>query len=201
MARRESTAALAFACDCGALRGHLEPQAAGSGTRVVCRCRDCRAAQLHLGQADPEPNGVDLLQTTPDTVTIDRGAQNLGLFRLGPRGLLRWYATCCNTPLFNTFSSPKLPFAGVLTARLADPDRAGPVRARGFVPKPGGTTHEHGARAVLGILGRLLRARLSGRWRNTPFFDIESGEPVVKPEVLTRSERAALYPAQRSTKG
>lgn len=189
---RGSATDLAFSCDCGAVVGRLTCDAS-SGVHAVCFCRDCRAAELWLGRTDPAPGPVDVFQTTADRVHIDRGADRLGLLRLGPKGLMRWYAACCNAPLFNTLASPKLAFAAIHTARLAAPDRIGPVRARGFVPKSGGGTRHAGAGImVFRMLKGMAAARLSGRWRLTPFFDPDSGAPVVEAHIPSKQERAAL---------
>lgn len=197
-----SDAPLEFSCSCGRLQGHIDAQATRSGNHVQCYCRDCRAAELYLKQPDPAPGPVDLFQTTPDAITITHGAQNLGLFRLGPRGLMRWYATCCNAPVFNTLASPKLAFAGIPLARLSAPERIGPVRTKGYMLQADGKLKHRGlARMAWGIISRMLAARLSGTWRQTPFFDTQTGDPVVKPNVLGKQERAALYPAQRRTSG
>ncbi|MEY8839213.1 DUF6151 family protein, partial [Cribrihabitans sp. XS_ASV171] len=186
---------LRFACECGALRGHMDEAALRHGLHIVCHCADCRAAEIHLGRPDPFPAPVDLYQTSPDFIHIDEGAAHLGLFRLGPKGLLRWHATCCGAPLFNTLASSRLPFVGVLTARLDAPERLGPVRGKGFVPQPGGKSrHEGGGAIAWGVISRMISARLSGRWRRSPFFDLETGEPVAPAQVLTREARAALYP-------
>lgn len=200
--RTDDAAALRFSCDCGAIAGWLDPEAGRSGVHAVCFCRDCRAAELWLGRPDPAPGPVDVLQTTPDRVHFDTGTDRLGLVRLGPKGLMRWYATCCNAPLFNTLAAPKLAFAAIHTARLTDPRRIGPVRVHSSIPQPGGgTKHKGWGVMVLRILGGMLAARVTGRWRNTPFFDVQTGAPTVPARVLTKAERATLYPPQRRTKG
>lgn len=184
---------LAFSCNCGAVQGHLDASAAKTGGHLVCYCPDCRAAERYLGQPDPAPGPVDILQTTPDVIHITAGTEHLGMFRLGPRGLMRWYATCCNAPLFNTLKSPKLAFAGVSVARLKEPERLGPIIAEGFVPQPDGKTkHVNGGRAAFGLFSRMIAARLSGRWKETPFFDVETGHPTVTAKVLSKEERKAL---------
>ncbi|TMV09582.1 hypothetical protein FGK63_00485 [Ruegeria sediminis] len=190
----DSTASLAFSCDCGGLSGHITAQGVKSGTHVVCYCPDCRAAELYLGQPDLAPGPVDIFQLSPDAVVIDKGKDNLALLRLGPNGLFRWYAKCCGAPIANTLKTPKLPFAGIAAKRVSDPDRLGPVVTRGYVPDgTGKLKHEHLGRAVLAVLRRGLSARLSGRWRRTPFFDVATGAPIVPAKVLTKDERAALY--------
>ncbi|MCE8555507.1 hypothetical protein KBY29_14435 [Ruegeria pomeroyi] len=193
MARAKATE-LAFACSCGALAGHLTADAVRTGTRVGCHCPDCRAAELYFDQPDPAPGPVDIFQTSPDGFVIDRGAEHLALMRLSPKGLFRWYAKCCNSPLATTLNSAKKPFVGVNVRRLADPDALGRTRAHGFVPQPDGSRkHRNIAPAVYGLLTRMLAGRLSGHWRKTPFFDASTGEPVAKPYVLDKQTRAALY--------
>lgn len=192
-AGRDNAPAPRFSCICGALHGRIAQQAIRSGTRLRSHCADCRAEELVLGQPDPDPAGVDLLQTTPDAITFDGGIECLGLLRLGPNGLLRWYATCCDTPLFNTLKTPKLPFVGIHSARLSKPDLLGPIRVEGFVPRPGkNPAHKGAGRMVVSLLTRMIAARLSGRWRETPLFDTDTGVPVATPRVLTREERAAV---------
>ena len=72
-------------------------------------------------------------------------------------------------------------------------DSFGPVRmrvntksARGGKPKvmPLSTIT-----SVLGFLVSLVRTRVDGSYKNTPFFAPDRGTPVVPPKVLTRSER------------
>lgn len=187
---------IGFACSCGQLQGHISADAARSGTHIECFCADCRAAELYQGQPDPAPGGVDMFLTTPDAITITSGAEHLGLMRLGPHGPLRWYATCCSAPLFNTLANPKRPFVSVMGGRLSQPDAIGPVVAKSFVPNPGGRPKHQGATGMVWALAsRMIAARLSGRWRQTPFFDVETGKPVAEAKIPSKEERAALYPA------
>ncbi len=191
---------LAFQCGCGTIRGHLTAAGVASGTHVDCYCADCRANELLHQQPDPAPGPVDLFQMAPDAVRFEAGQDRLAVIRLGPKGMMRWYASCCGTPMFNTFASPALPFAGMLTARLADPAALGPVRAHGFVPQPGGKTrHIGGLTVVGGVLRRGIGARLSGRWRDTPFFAAGTGAPTAPVRILSKEERAALYPDRPAT--
>lgn len=160
----------------------------------MCYCRDCRAANRYFGQPDPAPDGVEVYQTTADSVSFETGLESLGLLQLGPKGVLRWYATCCNAPLVNTLRNPKLSFATMIVDRLNDPDAIGPIVVRSFVPQPGGPPKHQGAATLAWrVFTRLGAARLSGRWRQTPFFDVDTGKPVVEPKILTKQERSALY--------
>lgn len=193
-AGRDPAPALRFSCTCGTSGGHLDAAALHGGTRLLCHCDDCRAAALYLGQPDPRPQGVDLFQTTPDMITFEHGTACLGLLRLSPSGLLRWHATCCGAPLANTLKSPQLPFVGLHSLRLAEPEALGPVRCESFMPRRGQKPGFKGSgRMALAILNRGLAARLSGRWRRTPFFDPDTGHPVAEARIPDKAERAALY--------
>ncbi|EEE38319.1 hypothetical protein RKLH11_2161 [Rhodobacteraceae bacterium KLH11] len=191
---RKAAKDISFSCDCGSLSGHITRNGVRSGTHVVCFCRDCRAAQLYFEQPDPAPGPVDIFQMAPEAIKIDTGGEHLAAMQLSPKGTLRWYAKCCNAPLATTMSTPKFPFAGFIVKRLAEPDALGPVTTRGFVPGPDGKhSHEKLRFAAVGLLRRILKSRLSGSWKKTPFFVPETGAPVAIPTVLTKEQRAAFY--------
>jgi hypothetical protein len=192
--RRRAVEEMPFSCTCGTLSGHITPSGVQTGTHVSCYCHDCRAAQLYFGQPDPAPGPVDILQMSPEDIRIDSGAEHLALMQLSPKGMLRWYADCCNAPIATTSRTAKFPFAGFIVKRIADPDPLGPVTTRGFVPKPDGKqSHDKIRYAAVGLLSRLMKSWTSGNWRNTPFFNIDSGDPVVPPKILSKSERAKYY--------
>ena len=185
--------ALGFSCACGSLSGHIDAAAVKQGTRIVCHCADCRAVELYHGAPDPKDSGVDLLQLNPDMVKIDQGAEHLQLLQLSPRGLYRWYAGCCGTPMFNSLRKPRLPFIALRSELFAEPDRLGKVVAQAFIPQAGKPPrHEGAARMTMKLASRMISAWVSGRWRQTPLFDIESGLPVAQPLVLSKAERKAL---------
>lgn len=186
---------LAFSCTCGTLTGRISAGGARLGTHAVCFCQDCRAAQLYFGQPDPAPGPVEVFQVSPDEAVLETGAEQLAVMTLSPKGMLRWYAKCCNAPLATTPRTAKFPFAGFIARRFGDPDRLGPITTRGFIPQPNGKQkHENLAPAVIGLLRRAVKSRLSGRWKHTPFFDPQTHEPVVTPTLISKDERAALYP-------
>ncbi|MEX0305048.1 MAG: DUF6151 family protein [Leisingera sp.] len=183
-----------FSCDCGALCGKVSAEGVKGGTRVVCYCPDCRANERFHGRPDPAPDPVDLFQLSPDSIAITQGAEHLKAIRLGPRGPLRWYASCCGTPFANTLAKPGLPFAGMRSDLFEDKDALGKVRAKAFIPAPGKQSRTKGGGVMAwGILSRMITGRLSGRWRETPFFDTDSGQPVSEPETLSKEQRTQLY--------
>lgn len=187
---------LAFSCKCGALCGSITDHARRRGTHLICHCKDCRAAELFHNRPDPAPNGVALFQTVPDAISISRGRDQLALMRMSPKGVMRWYARCCGTPMFNTLARPQLPFVGILANCIPERDRLGRVQAVGFMPTPGAGAPRHkGAMfMVWRLMIRMIASRLSGRWKETPFFDIETGNPSQPAIVLTKEQRRTLYP-------
>ncbi|TFL19578.1 DUF6151 family protein [Jannaschia formosa] len=180
---------LGFACACGKLRGEVTDVSPAAYTNIVCHCADCRSAYTHLGLADPEKVGI--LQTTQDRIRIAEGGENLRLFRLSSKGALRWFATCCNTPLFYTPTKARAVHVGVNADRLDRPEAVGPVTAEAFIPAGAGKTRNRGMGRMVGRwLTRMAAKNLNGEWRGSPFFDAE-GAPRVPPQVLSREERAA----------
>lgn len=185
---------LPFACDCGKLRGTLLGVSPTNGTRAECFCHDCRAAELYAGQPDPAPGGVQVYQTVPDRVRFDAGEDQLTVFSLSEKGLLQWQARCCGAILFKTVRTPKLAFASFRTDRLEDDSPLGPIVARAFVRKPNGKRgHEGGLLFMFRFAKRVLWRRITGLWKQTPFFNAD-GTPVRDIHLVPEAERARLYP-------
>lgn len=187
-------------CRCGALRGVLEttPEC----TRLVCYCKDCQAFARFLG--DPGDildalGGSDVIGVHPQQLHFTEGRDKLACMSLSDKGMLRWYALCCRTPIGNTSRSAAVAYVGLLHTCIdtggEGVDAAfGPVRLKSMVKSATGKVESSGLAALptlLGFAGKLLRARLSGSYRRTPFFGAD-GAPVVAPTVLTPAERAAL---------
>jgi hypothetical protein len=198
-------------CRCGTLRGLVNDP--GSANHGVCYCRDCQAFAHFLGRAGEvldERGGTEVIQTLPRNVVFTQGAEALACMRLSPKGLVRWYAGCCKTPIGNTLATPKLSFVGLVHTCLEGTSAApgsldpvfGPVRcwvnpegAKGE-PKP----KVAGQWQVLGwFFRKVLMARLNGDYRKTPFFDVATGKPVVAPQILTKAEHAQLRATVRAT--
>jgi len=195
-------------CRCGTVRGYLSHTAGVN--RCVCYCRDCQAFAHFLGKADEildAQGGTDVVQTRPANLTFTQGQEALACMRLSPKGLLRWYAACCNTPIGNTVADYRVSFVGLVHSCLegngASLDQSfGPVRARvntksakGAVPSgPSGMMS-----AILRLIVLLARPLVDGSYKRTPFFSADTGAPIVTPKVLSRSERGELSARISST--
>ena len=187
-----------FACTCGATEWHVT--APKTGNRLLCYCADCQTFLRHLGSDTvTDTGGVDLLQIMPSQITFARGAENLGLLKLSPKGLSRWHTTCCNTPVANTLKSAKLPFVSVMCAAHRGEDTAlGPVRAHVntvWAKGPGKPAKDSGLGRLMRVFVRnLVVGRLSGKWKMTPFFAPPDWAPVAKPHVISKQERFRARP-------
>jgi hypothetical protein len=194
-------------CRCGTIRGFVhDPQRAN---RAVCYCHDCQAFAHFLGKSDEildDRGGSEVIQVLPSNVTFTEGIEALACMRLTAKGLLRWYAGCCNTPIGNTLDNFKISFVGLVHTCLESSGRPlqesfGPIRAwvntKGAkaTPKPKavgmGTT-------ILWFLANVARARIDGSYRQTPFFFVDKGTPIVAPRVLSPAELARVMNAVRT---
>jgi hypothetical protein len=188
-------------CTCGALKGYVShPERVN---RVVCYCRDCQAFAHYLGRAGEildAKGGTDVIQTIPANVTFTTGQEVLACMRLTEKGLVRWYAKCCNTPVGNTLADYRISFIGLVHSCLQAGDQSlddsfGPVRMWSFTKSAKGKVDSHRIAMIAGILrftGMVARARISGDYKRTPLFSLGTGAPVTIPKILSPSERETV---------
>jgi hypothetical protein len=191
-------------CRCGTVKGYLSHTTPVN--RCVCYCRDCQAFAHFLGKADEildAQGGTDVVQTRPANLTFTHGQDALACMRLTPKGLLRWYAACCNTPIGNTVANYRMPFVGLVHSCLESTGPSldqsfGPVRARvntksakGEVPSGSGGMMS----AILPFIALVARPLIDGSYKRTPFFSADTGAPIVTPKVISRGERERLKSA------
>jgi hypothetical protein len=187
-------------CRCGTIRGTLDDTARAN--RAICYCKDCQAFQYFLGPPEvlDTRGGSEVIQVLPRSLTFTHGLEALACMRLTPKGLLRWYASCCRTPIGNTLASPGIPFIGLLRVCLDVPDTSvneafgsqiahvNTKSARGD-PKPEVSGL---GRSVAWFIRTVLKARLNGDYRRTPLFRADTSAPIVVPRVLSAEEHSRL---------
>jgi hypothetical protein len=192
---------IALRCRCGKLRGQVDTRRVAA--RAVCYCKDCQAYGRFLATPVLDPlGGTEVAATLPAAVRFDEGLEHLACMSLGPKGLYRWYAGCCRTPIGNTPRDPRTSYLGLVRACLDAPDaeldrQLGPLRCRvetGSAKGPVKTSVLGTAWAVCKIGTMLMKARLGGGYRENPFFRPGTSEPVKPPQVLSLEERKALTP-------
>jgi len=191
-------------CGCGTLRGSVSHTE--KANRAVCYCRDCQAYAQFLGNAEgilDELGGTDVVATLSQYVTFTEGMEALACMSLTQNGLLRWYASCCRTPIGNTQRDFRVSFVGLVHPCLEGTSKTldssfGRVRMRVNTKSAKGKPQSMPL-STLAALPRfvtsIIRARLDGSYRLTPFFDPDRGTPVVSPKVLSASEREQVMNA------
>jgi hypothetical protein len=203
-----------IACRCGRVTGQVADAAPRSVNHAVCYCGDCQAFAHHLGRADllDSHGGTEIVQVAPAALRLVQGQRHLRAVRLTPKGLFRWYADCCNTPVGNTVGL-RMPLVGLVTAVFASggvaperlfgkPDLA--IFDKHAIGGPAPGLQRLNARRMAGAMLRVVGWWLAGRGRPNPFFASSSGAPLYPVAVLSASEREALraccgpHPARRA---
>lgn len=194
---------LSLKCECGAIRAELTELHNGDWNRNVCYCDDCQAYAHYLGKAAKvldAHGGTDIVAIAPNKFHFMQGVENLKAIRLSEKGMIRFYAGCCRSPIANSTPNDKIPHAGLFTTfidldDLALKEKVGPVRSRvqgkyGIGELPAGTAQVVSLRGIIEFLVFFARGFIRQSAKGTPFF--RGGQPVVEPYVLTKSERNAL---------
>ncbi len=193
---------LPLQCACGQLRGTLDATAQ-PGARADCYCDDCQAYARHLGSPGitNAHGGTSVVQTWPARIHLTEGVDQLALVRLSAKGLHRWYAGCCRTPVANTTGSARAPFAGLIRQVIVTEEDLldglfGPAHgvqgrfARGGCPP--GAVPSATVSILVAATGILARGWWAGAHTPSPFFRPD-GTTVIPARVLTVEERAAAY--------
>lgn len=204
------SAELPLACTCGRVQGRVRGLSPKRGNHLVCYCDDCQAFAHWLERADElldEHGGTEVFQVTPAQLEIDEGRELLRCLRLSESGLMRWYASCCNTPVANMLAQPKFPFAGVSCRFMAEANENGQPRDELLGPVIGRIHARYGLGELppdahptgpLWLVIRALRLVFRGWVRKlhapSPFYDGASLSWVSEPEVLSEDERERLRP-------
>ena len=168
----------ALACRCGTLQGVVSDP--GRAVRAICYCKDCQAFAHFLGRAKETLNdagGTQVIGVLPSCVTFTAGLPALACMRLTDKGLLRWYASCCNTPIANTLPRSKVSHVGLIAPGLlgagASLDAFAPICAH--VNSAGATRPVAADRlatvsVLLRYVGLFARTHFGGAYKLSPFF-------------------------------
>jgi Family of unknown function (DUF6151) len=213
---------LALSCWCGRVRGVARDVSPPAGFRLVCYCRDCQAFAHFLahvpekwspvfrqGHAPMQESnvldaagGTDIFQMPTGRLQLTAGTDAVRCLRLSSKGIFRWYADCCRTPIGNTVG-PRFPMIGLIHSFMSGEGGRSRDEALG---RPACRIYERSAsrplppdappRSSLGLTFRRISTVLGWWWRGlgrpNPFFDTRTGAPLAVPRVLTPAERAAL---------
>ena len=188
---------ISLKCNCGEVKGSAIDVTPSSGSRVVCCCSDCQAFASYLDREShtlDEFGGTEVFQIPQSQLKIQQGQDKLKSMRLTKKGLLRWYTSCCNTPIGNTMNA-NMPFVGVIHTFMDMPNRdsvLGPIRAFVQTQHAKGVPNypKHSAKFPIGITARIiwkmLLWKLQGKHKPSVFFG-DDGRPVVKPIIADQN--------------
>lgn len=193
-----------FRCRCGEVRGFVADASPRTVNHVGCYCEDCQAFVHRLGRADLlGPQGLsDIIQVAPASFTFVQGQNRIRGLRLSPKGLYRWYASCCNTPVGNTLA-PSVPFVGIVAAAFDHGTQraedifgpmTGAIMGKYAIGEPPPGTMGVRLPLMLRVVSKVLGWRLRGKAWPHPFFERGNDVPVYPVTVLSREERDALRP-------
>jgi len=193
---------VAFSCECGTITGCLLNVGLRRGDRYVCYCSDCRDLTRHLGcdgKVLDRHGGLDIYQTRCARMRIHSGKDQLAAVHMTDKPLARWYAGCCNTPLFNTLDTGTFPFVTTIVHALDPTTRnavLGPPRGALFAGEATDQDVEIPSTSMVAVYARFgvraLLDRFSGDYRRTELFDAVTLQPIVPIRRLTETEQRAL---------
>jgi hypothetical protein len=189
-------------CRCGQVRGTVTNARPHNVNRVVCYCDDCQAFAHALSRPDilDARGGSDIIQVAPAMLTIGEGHRHVAAMRLSEKGLYRFYAACCGTPLGNT-PGAAIPLIGVPRAAFEaveqdlDTSFGSPIGVVHLDDAAGST--KHGSRGVpLSILIRtvlkIIGWRLRGRAWPHPYFDRTTKRSHFPVNILPSAHRESI---------
>lgn len=187
-------------CSCGEVQGKTENVSSSIGNRLSCCCGDCQMFARFLEKEDvvlDEYGGTDIFQMPISMLQITQGTEHIACLRLSEKGLYRWYASCCNTPIGNTLGAGA-PFVGLIHNFLDNlesrDEDLGVSRGYGLtksarkeVPQEQKTSFFVLLRSVF----KFISWKLRGLNKPSSFFN-EDGQAIVKPIVLSEVEKKRL---------
>ncbi|MFK8139326.1 MAG: DUF6151 family protein [Bdellovibrionales bacterium] len=183
-------------CSCGEVQAELEVVSKTKSFHVECLCCDCQQYAKKLGADDTvldKYGATELFQTHPCYLKFKKGQDNISCMQIKENGLFRWYTSCCNYPISNTMSSPKVPFVGIPVCFMRfeseeEKNRVlGPVIMRAFGKyskgeKREGVYDEFPKSFMISFLAFMIRGFFVSRGKSSPFF--KDGKPVRVPKPV-----------------
>lgn len=188
---------LPLRCKCGSLKGKL--CFSDGVNRCVCYCDDCRTFARFLNcdmEILDDNGGTEVIQVIQKNIDFTDGVEDLACIRLSENGLLRWYASCCNTPVGNTPANYRISTMGLIRGFIDCDDKSldeslGPERMHVFTKYAKTSSFPKGRGLLYGIVRTIYmisKAVLRRDYRYSPFFLAENGKPVISPRVLSKEE-------------
>ena len=182
---------LSFSCGCGAVVGTLLKPGPSVGDHVVCHCTDCQAFAERLGAVDrvlDRNAGTALYQGRCATMRLTAGRDQLACLHLTEKLTLRWYARCCDTPMFNTYKNGRIPYITTVVANCHPGQRdmlLGPPIGHLFTDEAPGDASNLERLSMIKLMRRFSRRMIIdiivGDRRRAELFDPRTLDPIASP--------------------
>jgi hypothetical protein len=183
-----------ISCDCGSFVANLISFPKNTPGRLVCYCDDCQAYATKLKRTDilDQFGGTEVIPAYPNEIEVIQGLDKLKCYRLTEHGTYRWATSCCNSPLVNI--RPGFPWAGIIHTAYTNqnPDalsELGDIRCRIYGKyaregAPFNISETIAFRDKLIVMPFILKGKILGKDKNSPFFGSDNKTPICEPEIL-----------------
>ncbi|NOU52245.1 hypothetical protein HG263_17080 [Pseudoalteromonas sp. JBTF-M23] len=184
---------LSLSCQCKKMKAKVEPISPKQANHLTCYCSDCQKFAVVLNRDDQVLNeyaGTTIVQVPIAHFKFTDGKENLACLRLTEKGLYRWYAKCCNTPIGNTLNAG-WPFIGIIHSFIDDDrlvEKAGEMKGSVHIKEASSRVPERllgpqgHTKLLLATLQKLALWKLQGKNKPSEFFDSNS-QPVVVAQI------------------
>ncbi len=181
-----------ISCDCGAFVAKLKAFPRNTPGRLVCYCDDCQAYAKKIRRTDvlDQYGGTEVIPVYPKEIEIIQGIDVLKCYRLTTGGTYRWATSCCNSPILN--SNPGFPWAGIFHTAYKNSSalsKLGEVKSRiygkyALNSTPFKISDKISFKDMLVVFPFIVKGKILGMDKNSPFFCTDNVTPIIKPEVL-----------------
>lgn len=186
-------AKIKLACSCGTVSGTTVNMNTKTGTRIMCCCSDCQSFARFLKQENSvldDYDATEIFQIPVSYVKITTGNEHIACMRLSEKGMYRWYAKCCNTPIGNTMKA-SVPFIGLIhsfvdNASINDAELSenlGYLQTK-FSSKTVPLDQQASQFGVMSkIVFNMIHWKIKGLHKPSVFFS-DKGQPIAEPKIL-----------------
>lgn len=180
-------------CSCGQVQAKIDNFPKNTPGRLVCYCDDCQNFLKHIERSElmDECGGSEIIPVYPKDMKIIKGEDKLECIRLTPKGLFRWYTSCCKTPFGNT--RPGFPWLGLLSEVYdkSDLQQLGPIRSRvcgkfATTPPPAGTPDNMKFQDIFVVAPFLIKGFIFKKSSPSAFFNEDNKTPIASPTIIKK---------------
>lgn len=179
-------------CSCWAITGVAQNVSPDNGNRIICHCVDCQSFAKYLKKQDEildEYKGTDIYQMPISYIKITEWKEKIKCIRLTSKGLHRWYADCCKTPIGNTMWSG-MAFMWVIhnfmNHQVSRDSDLWEVLANTLLKDNSGERKSTRFIVILPrVIWKLFIWKLKGLNKPSSFFN-DSGKPIFEPIILDK---------------